>query len=282
MIDQKLGIYTEHLIQDLLIRDTAPCHVTHGRQACCFQLLRVPSSDTPEVRERRMVPQLPAVTHFIQLRDPHAVPVRGSLLRHDVHGDLGKIKIRPDTGSSRDPGLLQNLPHHLHGKLMRGQIVNLQIVRRVDKNFINGIHMNVFRGDIAKIDLVDPRTVFDVQRHAGSRSDKIKLQGRIRIQLRDIIRFPGKLSRSAKPHTVDLLHLPKHFKEPRPSRNPERFQRRGHSKTDRLRRPGHIRHDKIRSQRIQAPLSCLHRCIKRFQINRDILPHPHTPPLVNK
>ena len=37
-----------------------------------------------------MIPQLPAVAHFVKLSNPHAEFVRRGMLRHNIHGHLAK------------------------------------------------------------------------------------------------------------------------------------------------------------------------------------------------
>ena len=213
MVDQKLGIHAEHVIQDFFIRNTASRHITHSDHSCRFQSLRISISYAPEVGKWPMRPQLPPVAHFIQFGNPHTVPIRGSLLRHDVHRNLGKVKVRPDPGSCRNPGLLQYLPHHLHRQLVRCHAIGLQVRSRIDKHLINGVDMNVFRRDIAQIDLVNFCTVFHVQGHAGRGRNERQFQRRIGIQLIDIIRLPGKLPCLSLPLAVHFLYFLNNLKQ---------------------------------------------------------------------
>ena len=58
------------------------------------------------------------------------------------------------------------------GELVGGEAVVLEIGRGVDKNFVDGIDVDVFGGDVTEVDVVDTGTVANVKGHAGAGDDK--------------------------------------------------------------------------------------------------------------
>ena len=84
-----------------------------------------------------------------------------------------------------------------------------QIVRRINENFIDTVHMYVLRCDIFEVNIVDASTVFHIERHAGRRSDIGDSKGGVYVQFFRIIRFSGKGPAWSRklPAAIRLLHL---------------------------------------------------------------------------
>ena len=115
MIDEELRVDAEQLIEQIFIveiprpaQGTAG-HVAHGIHAVLRQLLRVTAPHPPEICDGLMRPQQPAVSHLIQVRDAHAVPVRLDVLGHDIQRDLAKVHIGPDARRGCDACGIQNV-----------------------------------------------------------------------------------------------------------------------------------------------------------------------------
>ena len=233
-----------------------------------------------------MAPEFSTISHLVQLSDPHAVGVRGSMLCFYIHGDFTEIKIWTYSRSCRDPGFLQNGPYHLHGKLMGSLFVKDKVLGNIHHYFVNRIDMYVLRSDIAKIDLVNSRAVVDIMRHTGNCSDVVSFQGRVRLKLRRGEGGSGKQAVGGIPITpigflfgnqnppaslsVYFLHPLFNFKEPRPAGNPISFHGGRDSQTNGLLRAGNIRYDKICRQGVKLSVHALHRGVKGLQVDRYI------------
>ena len=184
MVYEKLRVDPEQFVEQILILQGIPCDIPHGKHAVASQFFCRPFAHTPEIGDGAMAPEFPAVAHLIQLGDPHAVGVRSRMFGLYIHGDLAEIEVGADARSGCDPGLLQNRPDHLHGKLVGGLFVEDQVPCHIHHDLVDGIDMDILRRDIAEIDFIDPGAVFDIMRHAGDSGDIVRLQGRIRRKLR--------------------------------------------------------------------------------------------------
>ena len=150
VIDQQFGIDAEDFVEGcfLVFVKRSSRYITHRVKSELFQLPAVAVAHTPEISKRTVTPQQFPVFHFVQLRNPHAVLVRRNVLCHDVHCHLRKIQVRPDTGGRRNAGGVKHLPDHRHSKLVRRQPIGVKIMRRVNKNLVNRIDVNVLRRDV--------------------------------------------------------------------------------------------------------------------------------------
>lgn len=88
VVDQQLGILPEELEEKFLVRERAPRDIAHREHPVLLQLLGVPSSHAPEIREWCVAPQLFAVTAFIQLSYTHTIFICGYVLCDYVHRNL--------------------------------------------------------------------------------------------------------------------------------------------------------------------------------------------------
>ncbi len=253
MVDEQLRVHAEEPVQQLLVvelagsPEAAPGDVAHRVQPVFLQFPGSAPADPPEIGERPVIPELFAITLFVELRDAHAVLVRVHVLRADVHRHFAQVQIGPDSRGRRDPGLAVHFLHELLRELARRHAVSFKVGGGVDHHFVDGIDMDVLRRDELQVDVVDPRAVFHVEGHARPRGDEIDLHFAPR-----------------SPLAVDFLHALHDFKQAGPPRDPERFQSRRNCEADRLLRAALVRHDKARRQRIQASLPAFHRGVKGF------------------
>ncbi len=70
-----------------------------------------------------MIPEQPAVGHFVQFGNPYAVFVRGDMLCTDIHGDFAQVEVCADACRRRDAGAGQHFQNQLSGKLPGGQLI---------------------------------------------------------------------------------------------------------------------------------------------------------------
>ena len=84
-----------------------------------------------------MLPQKLPVFHLRELSDPHAVSVGRNVLGHDIHRNLAKKHIRPDPRRRRNARRVQHVLDQHPRKIVRIQVVNVQIIRRVNEDLID-------------------------------------------------------------------------------------------------------------------------------------------------
>ena len=93
------------------------------------------------------------------------------MLGHNVHGNLGKVKIGADSGCGCDSCGLQHIQDHFPGKFPGCFAGRGQVIGQIDKDLINGVNMDVFRCNVFQVQLVDPGALFHVEGHSGRRND---------------------------------------------------------------------------------------------------------------
>ena len=77
-VDEQLCVDAEHLVEQLFVvvfarlADGAFCNVAHGVDTDGLELFGVTPSNAPKIRQRTVRPELPAVAHFVKLRDADA------------------------------------------------------------------------------------------------------------------------------------------------------------------------------------------------------------------
>ena len=135
MIDQKLRVHTEHLIERVLVRLR---HILHGQKPQASQTVHRTPPDPPEIRQRPVLPQ--GLT--VQLLGQKADMILRMLCRN-VQRHLCQIQVRPDPRRRRYSGLPLHILHDRHSKLPGGHSIHAQVIRHIQKGFVNGIDMDV-------------------------------------------------------------------------------------------------------------------------------------------
>ena len=274
VVYEQLGVLAEKLEEKLLVRERAARHVAHREHPVLFELLCVTPAHAPEVRERRVAPQLAAVAALVQLRNSHAVFVGGDVLGHDVHGDLAEIKVRPYPRRRRDAGGFEHVEDYLHRQVVRREAVGLEIARHVHEHLVYRVDDDVLRGDVFHVHLVNARAVLHVIRHArrgyeevhGERWVRLKLGEEVRLALQPM---PRRVVAAAR---VRLAHALLYLKEAAAASNAVAFQARRHGEADCLVRSALIGDDEVRVQRVKPPLPALDRGVKALEVYCDVCP----------
>lgn len=169
-----------------------------------------------------MRPQQSSIFSFIQTRNPHAVPVRRNMFRHNVHGNLAEIQIRADPRRRRDSRRLQHIPDDLSRKFLRRHLIRVQIMRHIHKHLVNRVHMHILRCHVFQINVINASAVFQIFGHLRRCCHVICPDLRTIFQFNRIDRASCKCTVWRFPLSagIDLLHLLYHLKESRSSRNP--------------------------------------------------------------
>ena len=266
MVDQELCIDAEEPIEQRLViivpglPDGAARDIAHGVDADGFELLCIALSDTPEVGQGAVCPKLSAVAHFIQLRDPDAALIRRDVFGHDVHSDLAKIKVCADPRGRGDPRCAQHIKDHGSSQFPRRHVIRPKITGGVDHHLIDGVDMDVLRGDVFEVDVVDLGADLDILCHPGRCYDIVNSQSRVRFQIHGICAFACKLSSGsmALPLRIDFSDPLYHFKKTGSAEYTIGFQRRRDCKAYRLLGAADICHHKVCCHRVKAARHALH------------------------
>ena len=168
-----------------------------------------------------MGPQGAAVAHLVQLRDAHPVLVGLGVLGADVHGHLRQVEVGAHAPGGGDAHGALDVQNHPGGQLLGGEAVGVQVTGHVHEHLVDGVDMDVLRGHIFKIDLVDLCTVLHVQGHPGRGHDIVQAHGGISPDLGVVPRTVGELPAGGLPAAllVDLLHPLDHLEQPGPAGN---------------------------------------------------------------
>ena len=185
MVDEQLGLDAEQPVKQLLVvqffrlPERAASNIAHGEQTILGQFFGVAGSYPPEIGEGAMIPQQAAVAILIEHGDTHPVAIWRDVFGDDIHGDLAEVEIAADTGGGGDAGFLQYLQNDPHGKLAGGAAQGSQVVGGIDENLIDGIDMDILRGDMAKVNRIDAGAVCKILGHLGRGNDVIDGEGGI-------------------------------------------------------------------------------------------------------
>ena len=211
-----------------------------------------------------MVPQRTPVRSFIQFGNTHSILIRRDMLCSDIHSDLAEIQVGPDSGRGCDPGQIQYVQYHCPGQFPGSHPVSAQIGCDIDKHFVNGIDVDVLRGNVFQINFVDPAADLHITRHLRRSGHIGKFQRRVGPQFRILAgRTAEPASRSLlKPQRIHFLYFLHDFKQPCPAGDPVCFQGWRYGQADGLLRAASVRHHQIGSHRIQTAVHTLHRGIK--------------------
>ena len=166
---------------------------------------------------------------------------------------------------------------------MGAHVIIRQIARHINENLVDGVGVNVCRGHIFEVGLVDLGGHIQIPLHPGRRNDVAQPQCRVCVQGIGIKRGADKAvlavlspdclflpDGSLQPLSVDLFHPLDGFKQPRSAGYLVSFQGGRHRKADGLFGAGGVRHHQIGGQGVQMAVYALHRGIEAFQVDCQI------------
>ena len=283
VVDENFCIHAKNLIQPIFSVDRKPCQIPHRINAVGFQLFHGAWACHPEIRQRAVVPQQIPVRLLVQLCNADTIFVCRNVLCYDVHGQLCKVEVGADACRCGDAGVVQHLPHHGHGKLVGAHVVIGQIARHINENLVDGVGVDIRRGHIFEVGLVDLGGNIQIPLHPGRRNNVAQPQCRVCVQGVGIERGAGKVvfailspdclvlpDGSLQPLNVDLFHPLNGFKQPCSAGYLVGFQGGRHRKADGLFGAGGVRHHQIGGQGVQMAVYALHRGIEAFQVDCQI------------
>ncbi|CAN3999097.1 YbaK/aminoacyl-tRNA synthetase-associated domain-containing protein, partial [Dysosmobacter welbionis] len=154
-----------------------------------LQLCRVSFSYPPEIGEGTVVPQKTPICHLVQLGYTHSVFVCMNMLSYNVHGHLGQIQVRAHSRCGGDACCFQNVQDDGPGQFPCCHLVGIQVVGNVHEHLVNAVGIDVLRGNVFQIHLIDPRAPIDIVGHPGRSYDVVQLQRQVLPHLRVI---PGR------------------------------------------------------------------------------------------
>ena len=284
VVDEELGVYTEQIVEQLLPLEGAPGNIPHSVETQRSQLLLVAPAHPPEIRQGPVVPQKTAVAHLVQLRDAYPMLIRRSMLGLDIHGHLAEVEIGADARRRDDTGLQEHVQDDLPGQLPGRQAVGIQIPRHIHHHLVDGVGVDILRGDILQIDLIDLGAPVHVASHPWRSHDVVQCQSRVFLQVRIVGGGAGKLAAWSLtlPLGVDLPHPLDHLEEAGPAGDAVGLQRGRHGKADGLVRPAPVRHHQIGGHGVQPPLHALHGGVEGLEVNGDIRFVSHYPRPLNR
>ena len=273
VVDEELGVDAEQPVEQLLVvvfagfPEGAAGDVAHGVKSGGFQLPGVALAHPPEVRQGAVIPELFPVAQLIQLGDADAVLIRRNVLRHDVHGHLAEVEVAADARRGGDAGGPQDIQNHGLRQLPGCHVIGWEVAGDVHHHLVDGVDMDVLRGDVFQVYVVDLGADLDVLRHPGRGHQVVHRQGGISLQLGGVGAFAHQLPAGGAepPLGVDLLDPLDHLEEAGPAGDAMGFQRGGDGEADGLLRAAEIRHHQVGGHGIEAPLPALHGGVVGFQ-----------------
>ena len=270
MVNQQLRIDPEELIKTFLAKGPGvqghPGNIAHGENPLLFQLPGNAAPHPPEIRQRPVIPQLPAVGHLVQAGNSRPLGIRRNPLGHNVHSHLAQVQVGPHPRRGRNPCLVIDLLHEHFCKAPGIHAIKLQIGSGIDEDLVDGIGVNVLRSHVLQVDAVNPGAARHIVAHSGGRHDIAQLPVRVTLQVLALQRLPCEFSDPipVRPQGVHLLHPLHNLEKPCSSGDAIDLQRRGNRQTDGLLRSGGVRHHQMGGHRVQPPLHAFHRCIEGF------------------
>ena len=139
-------------------------------------------------------------------------------------------------------------------------------MRKVDEHLIYGIHMDILRGNVFEIDIINPSAVFHIVSHSRRCGNIAESQGGVSFKFYGVIRFAIEFMMRCIVFTlsIDLLNLLDYFKQSCSAGDTVSFQRRRNRKADGFLGPADIRNHKVCGKRIKPARYTLNGGIKAF------------------
>ncbi len=109
-----------------------------------------------------MVPQQCLVAAFVQFADKIFCVLSG-----DIQSYLGQIQVRADATGGTNLGDTEDICHDAQSQFAGRDVVQFQIVSHIHESFVDGVHMDVFFGNIVQIDTVNIGGGIDIFLHTG-------------------------------------------------------------------------------------------------------------------
>ena len=218
VVDEEFSVDAEHPIEQFFIivfvrlADGASCNIPHGVDADGFQLLCITAPNAPEICQRAVRPKLLTVAHFVKLRNADTIFVRLHMLRHNVHSDLAEIEIAADARRGRDARGAQHIEDHGLRQLAGGHMIRLEVAGHIHHHLVDGVDVDVLRGDVFQVYVVDLGADLDVFCHPRRGNEIIYLSGWVSRQFIGVEALFGKAASFAPPFRVDFLDALHHFK----------------------------------------------------------------------
>ena len=172
MIDEILGVDPKLTIEHLLIE---PAHAEQVAHTVFFKTSRNARADVPDVGDGAVRPDLLLERRLVENAD--AV---GGMLGRDVERDLGKEQVGPDTGGGADVLLGAHRIYEHHRETLGVDPVEGKIGRDIDEALVDGVGIDVFRGNVAQVDAVNVGRDLHVEPHARRRHDVVDRLGNLK------------------------------------------------------------------------------------------------------
>ena len=275
VVDDEFGVDAEEFVQFVFVGEGLSGEHSHREDFVAFESSGDAVSDAPEVGEGSVVPECAAVAHFVEFGDAHAVAVGGYVLGDDVHSDFGEVEVGADACGSGDACFAQHVAYHCHCELVGCHLVGAEVVGGVDEDFVYGVDVNVFGGDVAEVDLVDASAVLDVVSHSWRCGDVVDGQFGMGFELVVV----GRLAAEAVAGSVELSVLVDFaqslhdFEEACAASDAVGFECWRDGEADGLLGARGVGHHEVGGERIEPTFGALDGGIERFEVDGDICAH---------
>ena len=135
VVYEELRIDAEDLVHEILVSFG---YVSHGIDAVFGKPFGGASSHPPEVRDGLMIPEGLPVAYLVELADE----IR-RMLGRNIQGHLGQIQIGAYAAGGPHANLGRDLSHEKYRHLSGCLVIQLKVVRHIQKTLIYGIHVDV-------------------------------------------------------------------------------------------------------------------------------------------
>ena len=98
--------------------------------------------------------------NFIQFCNAHPLSVWRQFFCNHIHGNFCNEKVGTDSGCGCYSSRVKEIVDHFYRKFVGCHSVKLKVWSCINENFVNGIDMYVFRGNVLEVDSVDSAGIF--------------------------------------------------------------------------------------------------------------------------